>query len=176
MQLTRAFPEGFSSSLRYSSGHWLSSGPWMRLLSGITGAETVTSTLHGLITRRLKVMQMKFQHFKHAQKCHRGKIKTCWLGKKTQFERFRRDLFSTEYTFSVCEGGWSTCVLTEATNLEFCVSRHASSQEESFTRRLSLQRPGLEKAIWLVWLLDGVLSVLTLSFTSPVTAETSEEG
>ena len=33
--LTKGFADGFSSSLRYSRGHWLSSGPRIRLLSGI---------------------------------------------------------------------------------------------------------------------------------------------
>ena len=54
-----------------------------------------------------------------------------------------------QYTFQraapVHVEGCSTCVLAKASNLEFCGSRHASSQEESFTRWLSFQRPGLEK-------------------------------
>jgi len=47
-ELTRGFPEGFSSSLRYSSGQWLASGPCMRLLSGIIASspETCNLSLH----------------------------------------------------------------------------------------------------------------------------------
>ena len=43
-----------------------------------------------------------------------------------------------QYTFQraalVHVEGCSTCVVAKASNLEFCGSRHASSQEESFTR------------------------------------------
>ena len=68
-----------------------------------------------------------------------GKSKLADLAKKILFERFRRDLFACSvYTIQraapVHVEGCSTYDLAKATNLEFCGCRHASSQEESFTR------------------------------------------